>query len=92
VVYGSGKPGFELPFFPLIAKNLSWHCFIVYALSPADRAAAEATLRGLLEEGRLQHLIARRVDLHDLAAAHEAVESGQLVGNLVVRLPAAQDG
>lgn len=92
VVYGSGKPGFELPFFPQIAKNLSWHFFIVYALSPADRAAAEATLRGLLEEGRLQHLIARRVDLHDLAAAHEAVESGELVGNLVVRLPAAQDG
>ena len=41
VVYGSGKAGFELPFFPLIVKNLSWHFFIVYALSPADRAAAE---------------------------------------------------
>ena len=92
VVYGSGKACFELPFFPLIAKNLTWPFFIVYALSPADRAAAEATLRGLLEDGRLQHQIARRVDLHDIVAAHEAVESGQLVGNLVVRLPAAQGG
>jgi NADPH:quinone reductase len=92
VVYGGGKAGFELPFFPLIAKNLSWHFFIVYALSPADRAASEATLRGLLEDGRLQHQIARRVDLHDIVAAHEAVESGQLIGNLVVRLPAAQGG
>jgi NADPH2:quinone reductase len=91
VVYGSGKAGFELPFFPLIVKNLSWHFFIVYALSPADRAAAEAALRGMLEDGLLQHPIARRVDLHDIVAAHEAVESGQLVGNLVVRLPAAQD-
>lgn len=91
VVYGSGKAGFELPFFPLIVKNLSWHFFIVYALSPADRAAAEAALRGMLEDGLLQHRIARRVDLHDIVAAHEAVESGQLVGNLVVRLPAAQD-
>jgi hypothetical protein len=26
-----------------------------------------------------------------VVAAHEAVESGQLVGNLVVRLPAAQE-
>jgi NADPH2:quinone reductase len=80
-----------LPFFPLIVKNLSWHFFIVYALSPADGAAAEAALRGMLEDGLLQHPIARRVGLHDIVAAHEAVESGQLVGNLVVRLPAAQD-
>jgi len=90
VVYGSGKACFELPFFTLIAKNLTWPFFIVYALTPADRAAAEATLRGLLEDGRLQHQIARRVDLHDIVAAHEAVESGQLVGNLVIRLPVAQ--
>ena len=45
----------------------------------------------MLDDGLLQHPIARRVDLHDIVAAHEAVESGQLVGNLVVRLPAAQD-
>lgn len=91
VVYGGGKAGFELPFFPLIAKNLAWNFFIVYALSPADRAASEAVLRGMLEDGLLQHQIARRVDLHDIVAAHEAVESGELVGNLVVRLPAASD-
>jgi NADPH2:quinone reductase len=92
VVYGGGKGSFELPFFPLIAKNLSWHFFIVYALSPADRAAAETALRGMLDDGLLQHQIARCVDLGDIVAAHEAVESGQLVGNLVVRLPAATSG
>jgi NADPH2:quinone reductase len=90
VVYGGGKAGFELPFFPQIAKNLSWHFFIVYSLTPADRAAAEATLRWMLQDGRLQHLIARRLTLDEIVDAHEAVESGQLVGNLVLRLPAAQ--
>jgi NADPH2:quinone reductase len=89
VVYGSGKGSFELPFFPQIAKNLSWHFFIVYCLSPADRAAAEATLRWMLEAGLLQHRIDRRLDLADIFEAHEAVESGKLVGNLVLRLPAA---
>lgn len=89
VVYGSGKGSFELPFFPQIAKNLSWHFFIVYSLSPADRAAAEATLRWMLEAGLLQHRIDRRLDLADIVQAHEAVESGTLVGNLVLRLPAA---
>ena len=90
VVYGSGKGGFELPFFTQIAKNLSWHFFIVYSLSPADRAAAEATLRWMLEAGVLQHRIDRRVELDDIVQAHEAVESGRLMGNLVLRLPAAR--
>jgi NADPH2:quinone reductase len=89
VVYGSGKGSFELPFFPQIAKNLSWHFFIVYSLSPADRAAAESTLRWMLEAGLLQHRIDQRLDLADIVEAHEAVESGKLVGNLVLRLPAA---
>ncbi len=92
VVYGSGRPQLELSFHAQIVKNLSWHFFIVYNLAPADRAAAEACLRGLLEDGLLQHQIARRVGLADIVEAHEAVESGQLVGNLVVQLPAAQAG
>lgn len=92
VVYGGGKAGFELPFFPQIAKNLSWHFFIVYSLTPADRAAAEATLRWMLAAGLLQHLIASRLTLDDIVQAHEAVESGTLVGNLVLRLPGADPG
>ncbi len=58
-------------------------------VSPADRAVIEAALRLVLEGGLLQNQIARRVDLDDIVAAHKAVESGQLVGNPVVRLPAA---
>jgi NADPH2:quinone reductase len=92
VVYGSGRPAVELSFHAQIVKNLSWHFFIVYNLAPADRAAAEAVLRGLLDDSLLQHQIAHRVPLADIVEAHEAVESGRLVGNLVVQLPAAQAG
>jgi NADPH:quinone reductase len=56
----------------------------VYHLTPADRAAATAKLTELLAAGRLQHNIAHRVPLSDIARAHELVESGAAGGNVVV--------
>lgn len=86
VVYGSGAGTFELPFFPLIARNLQLKFFIVYHLAPADRAKAVATLARLLARGALQHNIATRMPLADVAAAHELVEGGRAVGNVVLRV------
>ncbi len=84
VVYGSSQPQVQLPFFPLIAKNLQLHCFIVYHLAPADRERALGTLGRMLERGVLRHNIAARLPLQDIAAAHEMVESGSAVGNVVL--------
>ena len=87
VVYGSGASPFELPFFPLIAKNLNLRFFIVYHLARADRARAEATLTGWLRQGVLQHNIAQRLPLAQIAQAHDLVAQGQLAGNLVLAIP-----
>ncbi len=87
LVYGSGAARFELPFFPLISNNIDLRFFIVYNLAPADRARAEATLQSWLERGALQHAIAARLPLADIAAAHEMVEQGRAVGNVVQALP-----
>ncbi len=87
VVYGSGASPFSLPFFPLIVKNLNLRFFIVYNLSPADRARAEATLDTLLRRDRLVHAIADRLPLAQIAQAHAQVEQGLAIGNLVLALP-----
>ncbi len=87
VAYGSGTQRFELPFFPLISNNIDLRFFVVYKLAPADRARAEATLQSWLERGVLQHAIAARLPLADIAAAHELVEQGRAVGNVVLALP-----
>jgi NADPH2:quinone reductase len=89
VVYGSGAGSFELPFFPLIARNIQLKFFIVYNLAPQDRARAVATLTRLLERGVLRHNVAARLPLADIAAAHELVESGRAVGNVVLQMAAA---
>jgi NADPH:quinone reductase len=87
VVYGSGAGRFELPFFPLIAKNIDLRFFIVYNLAAADRQRAQATLTGWLERGALTHAIAARLPLADIAAAHEWVEQGRAIGNVVLAIP-----
>lgn len=84
VVYGSGAGEFTLPFFPLILQHVRLRFFIVYELGAADRAHAEAHLGSWLRRGVLAHNVAHRVPLARIAEAHELVESGQALGNVVV--------
>lgn len=86
VAYGSGMPEIAVPFFPSIVKNIRLRFFIVYNLSPSDRATALAGLTALLEDGALMHNIAARLPLERIAEAHELVESGKVVGNVVLSI------
>ena len=86
VVYGSNSPEIAVPFVPSILKNVRMRFFIVYNLSPADRAAALAGLTALLEENALMHNIAARLPLARIAEAHELVENGKAVGNVVLSI------
>jgi NADPH2:quinone reductase len=86
VVYGSGAPQFGLPFFPLIVKNVTLMFFIVYNLDDKDRQRAVSTLTTFLERGVLIHNIAERLPLEDIAQAHELVEQGRTLGNVVLSI------
>ena len=88
VVYGSGQPEIPVPFVPGILKNISVHFFIVYHLTERDRTRAIADLTQLLADGRLQHNIDARMPLDRIADAHERVESGHAIGNVIVGLDA----
>jgi NADPH2:quinone reductase len=86
VVYGSGAPRFELPFFPLIARNIALRFFIVYHLAREDRERGVAILTRLLARGALRHNVAARIPLRDIARAHEIVERGEAAGNVVIEV------
>jgi NADPH2:quinone reductase len=87
VVYGSGKPEIAVPFFPALVKSVLMRFFIVYNLNAVDRAAAVAQLTAWLEQGRLKHVIDSRFPLDAIADAHEQVESGRAIGNVVLEIP-----
>ncbi len=83
-VYGANGAGAEFGFGPSILKGIGVRFFIVYELTPAQRATAIAALQGWLEAGLVKHAVAARLPLAQCAAAHDAVEQGRHIGNLVL--------
>ena len=84
VVYGSGAPEIPVPFLPSILGNVTLRFFIVYNLSASDRAHAQARLTELLVQDRLSHNVTVRLPLEEVIQAHELIEQGGLLGNLVL--------
>jgi len=90
VCYGSNERGaIPVEFGSWLPRSISLVFFLVYDLRPAERRQAVASLNALLAQGRLTHLLAPAYPLGDIVAAHQAVESGQVLGNVVVTLPPA---
>nr|WP_298685524.1 NADPH:quinone reductase [uncultured Dongia sp.] len=83
-IYGSSAREAMVGFGPSILGNIGYRFFIVYNQPPALRARAVAALTDMLRNNRLQHSIAATYPLEDIAMAHEAVESGTVMGNVVV--------
>ncbi len=85
VVYGANTPQATFDFGPMIMSGAAVRFFIVYELSPEARRRGVDDLTRWLEEGRLQHTIAATLPLERTIEAHERVEQGKLIGNVVVQ-------
>lgn len=83
-VYGSGAPTATIPASPFINLEPILQFYIVYQLDAEPLSIGIAELTAMIEAGTLKHTIARRFPLDEIAAAHEAVESGAAMGNVVV--------
>jgi len=86
VVYGMAANEATLPSLWLMQNSITLRLFLVYDMTDDVRSAVIGELTGLLEQGRLQHTIARRLPLEDIAEAHELVERGDLIGNVVLEI------
>lgn len=85
VCYGSNEPtGIEVPFGPMLWGALTLQFFLVYELRPEERAAANAVLEAMQADGALAHSIGARFPLEKIAEAHEAVEAGGVIGNVIL--------
>jgi NADPH2:quinone reductase len=86
VVYGSGASEVAVPFVPAILKGARMRWFIVYNLTHVVRDGAVARLTQLLETGALKHNIGAHLPLAQIAEAHELVERGAVIGNVVLSI------
>ena len=85
--YGSmAEPNPVLPFYPMMFNGVTLRMYLVYLLSETDRQKTVDGLNALLEGGKVSHAIAQEFAMKDTASAHLAVESGKVIGNVVVKI------
>lgn len=83
--YGSAAiPTPSLPFYPMMFNHTTLHMLIVYLLTHAQRQRACSLINEALDAGVLKHRVGARFTIDDTAQAHVAVESGLVIGNVVV--------
>ena len=75
-----------LPFYPMMFKAVTVRLVLVYILTPEARRRSIANLAAALEAGALTHPIAGRFPLEKIARAHEAVEAGDKLGQVLVAI------
>ena len=84
VVYGSDEDIASISARFGIVNSIALKFFIIYEVALETRLAAIADLLALIDAGKLVHAVGARFPLDEIVAAHEAVESGKVMGNVVV--------
>ncbi len=74
----------RLPFFRMMYLDLTLRLVIVYSMPESAKAQAIGDITRFLADGRLQHRIAHRIPLDELARANELIERGSVGGCVVV--------
>jgi NADPH2:quinone reductase len=72
-----------LPYYPLAYKGVTLHLIQAYLMT-AQRETMLRDVMRLLESRSLIHTVGARFPLSQTAAAHKALESGGVIGNVVV--------
>jgi NADPH2:quinone reductase len=73
-----------IPFWPMLARDLTVRFVLVYAMPRAAHDDAAAFITDALAGGRFVHQVYRRYPLVDTAIAHEATESMAQVGKVLI--------
>lgn len=87
ICYGSNDmTEIAVPFRDLLFNSLKMNFFLVYELTPEQRSTALKLANDAFASGKLTTLIDSTFPLDETAAAHEKVESGAALGNVVLEV------
>ncbi len=86
VVYGTGSAEAAIPAQPLLVNAMKIEFIYVYELDAAERAAALGAIERSLAAGTLITNVGKTFPFTEIVAAHEAVEAGNVLGNVVVKI------
>lgn len=83
---GSSDAAPRIPFYRLVLQGITVNFVLVYVMSEEAHMAAARDINAAIEAGALRPFIGRRFPLSEVAAAHEAQDSGEVVGNIVIEV------
>ena len=83
-VYGMSASETTLPAAWMMQNSIDVRLFLIYEISDQDRQTGIAELNALLARDKLAHTVARRLPLSQIVEAHEIVERGEVIGNVVL--------
>ena len=86
VVYGNSSGEATIPSQFFLQNVITIRYIFVYELTQAERDAAVSAITAMLERKTLMNNVALALPLKDIVAAHEAVEQGKALGNVVVSI------
>jgi len=85
-VYGLTAAEATIPAMWMMQSSIDLRLFLIYEISQSDREAGIAELTKLLQEDRLIHTIAQRFPLERIADAHDVIERGEVMGNVILNV------
>jgi NADPH2:quinone reductase len=80
------EPTPTIPFGQFLGKDLAVRFVLVYVMGEAAHQEAIKDITTALEAGLLHPVAVQRFSLEDIAAAHEAVETGHTAGKVLLDL------
>jgi NADPH:quinone reductase len=83
-VYGMSAAEATLPALWMMQNTVALLPFLIYEISDADRAAGIEEVSRLMAAGKLRHTVAQQLPLERIADAHDIVERGEMMGNVVL--------
>jgi NADPH:quinone reductase len=86
VIYGTGAGEHPIPSMFFLRNAVTLRYIYVYELTASERAAAVSAITRSLESAVLINNVGATFPLADVIAAHQAVESGKVLGNVVVEI------
>jgi len=86
VVYGNASAEATIPTQFFLTNAITIQYIFVYELTQAERDAAVGAINRMLEAKTLLNNVALTLPLKDIVAAHETVEQGKALGNVVVAM------
>ncbi|MEL6166706.1 MAG: zinc-binding dehydrogenase, partial [Cyanobacteria bacterium J06628_3] len=76
----------NLPILSLMLRNIIIRTILVYTMPQSAKEAAIKDITAALETGKLRHNIAQLFPFKELATAHEAQDSGKMIGKAIVEI------